>query len=52
MQIRKRTDVIKWFHCDKNDNKNNFIRMETGNESGNGEASSRVKVFTKFENVL
>lgn len=50
--IRERTDLIKWFHCDKNDNKNNFIRMETRNESGNGEVSSRVEAFATFEDAL
>lgn len=39
---------MKWFHWDKNDNNEDFMQMETVNESGNGEASSRIEAFVAF----
>lgn len=39
---------MKWFHWDKYDNNEDFIQMETVNESGNGEASSRIEAFVAF----
>lgn len=39
---------MKRFHWDKNDYNEDFMQMETANESGNGEASSRIEAFVAF----
>ena len=40
---------MKWVCCDKDDNNDDFIEMETANESGNGEMPSHSEKFVAFE---
>lgn len=40
---------MKWFHCDKHRTNDDFIQLETANESGNEKVSSRVEAFMEFE---
>lgn len=38
-----------WVCCDKDDNNDDFIQMETANERGNGEMPSRSETIAAFE---
>ena len=40
---------MKWVCCNKDDNNDDFIEMETANESGNGEMPSHSEKFVAFE---
>lgn len=48
----KRIDATKWFHRDKDDDNDDFSRMQTANESDNGQVRSRAEVFVAFEKWL
>lgn len=37
------TDIMKWFHCDKDDNNDDFIKMKTEMK-----VSSRANTFVAF----
>lgn len=43
---------MKWFHCDKNDNNDDFMQMETTNKSGKEEIPSRTEAFVTLEKGL
>lgn len=43
---------MKWFHCDKNDNNDDFMQMEITNKSGKEEIPSRTEAFVTFKKGL